>query len=225
MQQLFLKILGLRPPKHKLRMDVQLCNFDTLFSKNLPHILETIFLFLDYNSFKICREVNSKWREFLSSERLITQAKCVFKAGILEDERTLHTAVEHDFTNLIKIKLSDGFVDVNCRHIYYTHFTPLHEASYRGNRDTAKLLLESGADPNLPDCWGKTPLHGAAYVGSQEVVQLLIEGGAYLNVSDEDGRTPLHEATDRGHLEVAKLLIDNGAGLIESDRHGETPLR
>ena len=206
-------------------MDVQLCNFDTLFSKNVPHILEKIFLFLDYKSFKTCREVNSEWSEFLASERLITQAKCVFKAGILEDERTLHAAVEHDITDLIKILISDGFVDVNCRHIFYTHFTPLHEASYRGNRDTAKILLESGADPNLRDCWGKTPLHGAAHVGNQEVVQLLIEGCADLNVSDEHGRTPLHEAADRGHRGVAELLINSGAGPNVTDHNGESPLQ
>ena len=65
-------------------MDVELslCNFDTLFSKNLPHILEKIFLFLDYKSFIICQMVNSEWREFLKSRRLMSLAKCVFKVGI-----------------------------------------------------------------------------------------------------------------------------------------------
>ena len=161
-------------------MDVELslCNFDTLFSKNLPHILEKIFLFLDYKSFKICQMVNSEWREFLKSRRLMSLAKCVFKVGILDDEIELHTAVMQDNTDNIKILLSMGFVDVNCRKSIYNNFTPLHLASYKGNKESVKILLKSGADPNLHDCWRNTPLQIANHYGHEEVVELLVDGGA-----------------------------------------------
>ena len=187
-------------------MDANLCSFDTLFSRNLPHILEKIFLSLDYESFKNCLKVNSEWREFLASERFMTK----FKHDIFEDERKLLVAAGQDNTEDIRALLSSGMVDVNCRDHYYTRFTSLHEASYRGIKDNVRLLLESGADPNMSDCWGRTPLYGAAHIGSSEVAQTLINAGADLNATDEDGRTALHEAVQKEQREVAQFLIENG---------------
>ena len=190
-------------------MDVELslCNFDTLFSKNLPHILEKIFLFLDYKSFMICQMVNSEWREFLKSKRLMSLAKCVFKLRIIEDEIELHTAVMQDNTDNIKIILSMGFVDVNCEGLFGCNFTPLHAASYKGNKESVKILLNSGADPNLHDRWGNTPLHKAAYYGYEEVVEILVEGGADFNLCNTDRTRPFQVAADMGHIRVANFLI------------------
>ena len=42
--------------------------FDTLFNKNVPHILEKIFFSLDYDSFETCTKVCTTWDELLSSE-------------------------------------------------------------------------------------------------------------------------------------------------------------
>ena len=60
-------------------------NLNALFSKNVPHILEKIFFSLDYESYKICLEVNSEWKELLTSERYITKGKTVFKEEIMKD--------------------------------------------------------------------------------------------------------------------------------------------
>ena len=37
------------------------CEFDRLFRRNVPHILEAIFFTLDYDSFAACREVCKSW--------------------------------------------------------------------------------------------------------------------------------------------------------------------
>ena len=61
------------------------CPLDILFSKNVPHILEKIFLSLDYESFKSCLRVSNAWREQLTSELLKRKAKKVFRREIRID--------------------------------------------------------------------------------------------------------------------------------------------
>ena len=198
------------------------CNFDTLFSKNVPHILENIFFSVGYASYKICLEVNSEWKELLTSERYITKGKTVFKEEIMKDEEKLSKAARADNTDEARMILATGMVDINCR---FGHFgsTPLLEAAMQGQKDVAQLLIESGAELSKADIRGRTPLHWAAINSQKEVAQLLIESGADLNVADEGGRTPLHRAAMNGHTEVAKLLIESGADIDEADNQGHTP--
>ena len=52
------------------------CGFDLLFSKNVPHILEKIFLYMeDYDSFKACQDVCIAWRALFSSEAFKKRAR------------------------------------------------------------------------------------------------------------------------------------------------------
>ena len=44
------------------------CGFATLFTRNVHHILENIFLCLDTESLKSCLEVCQAWQDFLASE-------------------------------------------------------------------------------------------------------------------------------------------------------------
>ena len=44
------------------------CEFDRLFTRDVPHILEGIFNLLDYETFMTCRNVCKSWNELLSSE-------------------------------------------------------------------------------------------------------------------------------------------------------------
>ena len=57
-------------------------SFDTLFAKNVPHILEKIFLSLDYESFKACQRVNNSWNVLLTSASFIKKARTLFQKGI-----------------------------------------------------------------------------------------------------------------------------------------------
>ena len=54
-------------------------DFDILLTKSVPHILETIFLSLDYKSFKTCMEVTKAWNELLKSKSFQRKAKSVFE--------------------------------------------------------------------------------------------------------------------------------------------------
>jgi len=54
--------------------------------------------------------------------------------------------------------------------------------------DIVRLLLEAGADPNIPDCQN-TPLSEAARNDHLSLLQVLLSGGARLEVRTQDGDT------------------------------------
>ena len=73
--------------------------------------------------------------------------------------------------------------------------------------DTAQLLLEHGADPNLYE----SPLCPVCFRGLLEVARLLLGYGAKVDAKDRDGRTPYQVAASKGHHEIMKLLLEHGA--------------
>lgn len=52
-----------------------------------------------------------------------------------------------------------------CRNLYLTGDTPLIHAARLGYTDTAKLLLEYGANPSIASDLGATALHHSAGLG------------------------------------------------------------
>lgn len=51
------------------------------------------------------------------------------------------------------------------RNLYFTGDTPLIHAARQGHTDTAKLLLEYGANPAIASDLGATALHHSAGLG------------------------------------------------------------
>ena len=77
--------------------------------------------------------------------------------------------------------------------------TPLIEASRKGYKEIAKLLIENGADVNckleyttdIESIEGWTSLHVAAAKGYKVIAELLIIKGADVNAMDDTRRSPL----------------------------------
>lgn len=65
---------------------------------------------------------------------------------------------------------------------------PLHAAAAAGDHDSARALLEAGADPNVRQQGGYTPLHSAAHSGDVELVRLLLVHGADPALVTDDGQ-------------------------------------
>jgi len=120
----------------------------------------------------------------------------------------------------------------------FTGQTPFLRAALSGDTTTMKLLVQHGADPNLPTLAGTTPLMAAAgvnWVVAQtytespqarlDAVSLCLELGADINATNSMGLTALLGAVNRGSNDIVELLVKRGARLDIKDREGRTPLR
>ena len=198
------------------------CAFDKLFSRNLPYILEKIFFYLDYESFKTCSDVNTTWKNLLTSELYVKKARSEFKREIKGDKEKLVNASESGRVEDVRNLLSLGIVDVNCSGSFDR--TPLGQAAINGRDGVIKLLLSKGADPNITDEHGNNPLHGAAQEGHKTAVELLIEAGADPKKKDPEGQAPLHIAASNCRHEVIRALIEGGADPNALGAFGWNPL-
>jgi len=104
--------------------------------------------------------------------------------------------------------------------------TALVYASRSGSIDSARVLLEAGADVNQTTKYGWSPLLAATQNRNYQFGKFLIEHGADVNLANKGGWSPLYIATDNrnleggdyptrppdmDHLEYIKVLLDAGA--------------
>lgn len=102
--------------------------------------------------------------------------------------------------------------------------TPLHVASFHGEKDLVTLLLDKGADAHLMDISQRTALHISCLYGHKDIASILLSQGADVNSRDCSLATPLHAACQSGSTELIKDLIDKGAGLEIKDVKENTAL-
>ena len=92
-----------------------------------------------------------------------------------------------------------------------------------GCTDEARLLLESGADPNLADKKGSAPLARAAQASGDAglgVARLLLDAKADIDHQNTDGVAALHAACHFSNVEVVRLLLERGANQKDGDGDG-----
>jgi ankyrin repeat protein len=96
--------------------------------------------------------------------------------------------------------------------------------------ETAKFLVEHGADVNAAGQYGWTALHAAAYQGMNDLIAYLVSKGAKIDQKDEFGQTALSislsvltkdigarrlQIPRRYRQETAELLLSLGASTLE----------
>jgi ankyrin repeat protein len=101
---------------------------------------------------------------------------------------------------------------------YVTYYVgsgaPLKNAAARGHLDVVKLLLERGADPNLPE-EGIAPhghaLYAAVYNGHHEIARLLLDHGACPSPPVESSADALSIAIRNSDAKMIELLCSYGS--------------
>lgn len=126
----------------------------------------------------------------------------VFESAAIGDVDRLRAVLEED-SSLASAWSDDGF-------------TPLHYASFFGNPEAARLLIERGAElearsTNQEFALNAAPLHSAVAARQRETIEVLLDAGADVNAVQHQGYTPLLEAAQSGQSELVELLLEWGA--------------
>lgn len=132
----------------------------------------------------------------------------------------------------------NGYYDIESG----AHWSYLNIVAFDLDYDTAKYLLDWGANPNdtfLSSnvarygsiCRGGASLHFALSKALAEgptknnIIQLLLDHGANPDIKNRDGETAFIYAIKHNSLEVIQILAQGGADLNARDEHGRTALQ
>lgn len=88
---------------------------------------------------------------------------------------------------------------------------PQHLAAREGHAAILRLLIEAGADVDLPDKYSQwTPLFHAASEGHAPCVRVLLEAKCDIQPLDDVRKPPIHYAAWQGHIDCVNLLLQAG---------------
>ena len=135
-------------------------------------------------------------------------------------------AAKRNHCRVVELLLQSRKVDVNSTGDW-PGATALWQAAYGGSIDVVRILLENGAQTEIPyeGDEGETPLYEAVVQGHLDVVRVLGEvGGANPNVKNAHGHTPLTRAVSDANVELVKVLLEIGADANLPSANGCCPL-
>ncbi len=148
-----------------------------------------------------------------TASQIIETLESVTSQGVHIDTRDgfgntlMMMSVHHQKKGLVEWALSQGgnidainFAGVCAMHI------ACHESS--GNFELAKMLINYGADLEIPDSNGCTVLHYAASAGDSQLVSMLINAGSNALARDNNRFMPIDYALESGSEQCAALLLD-----------------
>ena len=88
--------------------------------------------------------------------------------------------------------------------------SPLHAAARSSCLETARLLIDHGADMRKRAGYGLTPLHYAAQFGSEQAIQLFLDRGVNFGIQDDYDRPPMLLAALGNQPKNVKFFLDLG---------------
>lgn len=217
---------------------------------NFPHILESIFEYLDDESLEDCQKVSKEWSDFIRQRkfywRRITKPYQGWKEAVdnvnsgiiqtlgeilLAQKRPCHPIFCAIYLKDIEIlaeisKLYQDFDFVNNHGNY-----PIHSAVKTENAEIVELILSKtvkNKNPPSKKYPNLTPLHIVASKGNLCIFRLI-----FSQLEDEidldllkvaDGKTPLHLAAQNGHFELCQHLLSLVKEKNPRDKKLTTPL-
>jgi ankyrin repeat protein len=136
--------------------------------------------------------------------------------------QALIAAVTLEDTDEIHNQLNAG-AEINTRDD--KGYTLLQNAIRGFKNDAVAVLLERGADPEIPATIAPayTALHIAAQCANEAATKLLLQYQNGPDIRDDANETPLHVAAQAGAVAIARLLVEAGAEIMPKDGNKETP--
>ncbi|KAI2623140.1 hypothetical protein GGR54DRAFT_37967 [Hypoxylon sp. NC1633] len=132
-----------------------------------------------------------------------TDAPPIFAATVRAEEDILERLVQAK----AEVDVLSGFGDGDPT-------TPLINAAAYMPQSSLKIILDAGADINLPDEDGDTALIVAASRGDEEAVSFLLDSGADIMHSNKAGLNALQGALENENEECLKVLVDRVSVLL-----------
>ena len=162
-------------------------------------------------------------------ERNIAGINVLLNAGAdpwtadIDGDTCLHIAVREQCNKETLQAIVYHGADVNAAN--KENRTSLMVSCMNGNIDSANVLLNAGANPNISDADGDTCLHYAVrHISCSHIVQRIIGHGAYVNTSNNRNQTALLLACNIGNTEAMNLLLNAGADPNMADGDDDTCL-
>ncbi|KAF7557397.1 hypothetical protein G7Z17_g636 [Cylindrodendrum hubeiense] len=190
------------------------------------------------------------WRTFkISKDSTLLHALCtpLYIAASLEDEEMVRLILKAN-ANVDGVWFSDVTVDENLDDVFdfvdldaqgMGTRTPLHESARNGDVTMIKLLLDAGANPNVPSITGLTSLQSISSIheswtytspGRLKMAQFLLRQGADVNAPPSrnwSGMTALQAAISSNDMSLVSLFLERGAHVNAAScrRGGRTALQ
>jgi ankyrin repeat protein len=102
--------------------------------------------------------------------------------------------------------------------------TPLLLATQGNHVDTARVLIDAGANVNAQNTRLDSAYLLAGAAGRLDILRMTLAHGANLKSTNRYGGTALIPACERGHVEVVRVLLDAGVDVNHVNNLGWTGL-
>ena len=231
------------------------CKMDQIIkSPGLQHVIENIFLNLDFKDLLACQFINKTCKQILANP-MFWLKKWRFYRGLSKKNQedwikaiqmTKGTSFEKNVLLYIKRVIKTGhFVDVPCyidktdvleksrgltfSKVLYEVLLLLVEENpiHEDNYGSLQLLAPLVENPNRDGDEILTPIYGAALFGDIDIIKILaaiIENPNEISMNEFDGYTPIHEAAFNGYIDIIKYLTSLTKNVNVPDDIGRTPL-
>ena len=171
-------------------------------------------------------------KKFLSEETIHEIWKYISKEE--NEETVIHVAIKNDEKPIINIILKycqTNLSEENFKKLINKKNTKgvvaIHYASFQGNIDIIKYLINYGAEINFLTSRNLNVIHYAAQGNKPNSLMyfyLFHRDKVDLKNIDKGGSTALHWASYSSSVEIAMYLIYYGADINRKDNNGNTPL-
>ncbi|KAK3795923.1 hypothetical protein RRG08_010743 [Elysia crispata] len=139
---------------------------------------------------------------------------CRTEAG----ENAVHVTAAAGHLDVMEVLLDNGGDTSLVTRVSKGGESPLHKAVGADKPEMVDLLCSHGANPDVPDAWGKFPIHSACERGLLRCISVLVRHGASLEARDAQGQTALAVAVVEGQSKAARALLEHGANVCVQDR-------